>query len=94
MLATVKRDIPVDIDLQAELVKSPDRSRLREMFRDFELRDPLRRLEEALEDSRRRPRCRAPRPTTAIALPVERGPVARRRRPAGRRARAGRRGAA
>jgi DNA polymerase-1 len=48
-LATAKRDIPLDgIDV-AELVSSPpDRSRLREVFREFELRDPLRRLEEAL----------------------------------------------
>ncbi|HWD86208.1 MAG TPA: DNA polymerase I [Solirubrobacteraceae bacterium] len=48
-LATAKRDIPLDgIDV-AELVSAPpDRSRLREVFREFELREPLRRLEEAL----------------------------------------------
>ncbi len=47
-LATIKRDIPIDLDI-AELVSSePDRSRLRETFRRFELREPLRRLEEAL----------------------------------------------
>ena len=31
--------------------QEPDRSRLREVFREFELRDPLRRLEEALGDA-------------------------------------------
>ena len=35
---------------QDELARTPDRARLREVFRDFELRDPLRRLEEALGD--------------------------------------------
>ncbi|MCU0312715.1 MAG: DNA polymerase I [Solirubrobacteraceae bacterium] len=47
-LATVQRDVPVELDLSAALVREPDRSRLREVFREFELRDPLRRLEEAL----------------------------------------------
>jgi DNA polymerase-1 len=47
-LATVVRDVPVDIDLEAELAREPDRSQIRPVFRDFELRDPLRRLEEAL----------------------------------------------
>jgi DNA polymerase I len=49
ILATAKRDVPVELDLSAELARTPDRGRLREVFRDFELRDPLRRLEEALE---------------------------------------------
>jgi DNA polymerase-1 len=48
-LATMVRDVPVDIDLQAELTRTPDRANLRTVFRDWELRDPLRRLEEALE---------------------------------------------
>ncbi len=47
-LATVQRDVPIDIDPAAEAAREPDRSRLREVFREFELRDPLRRLEEAL----------------------------------------------
>ena len=47
-LATAKRDIPVDIDVNSYVSAQPDRSRLREVFREFELRDPLRRLEEAL----------------------------------------------
>ena len=48
LLATVKRDLAIDVDLDAVLVKPPDRSRMREFFRLYELRDPLRRLEEAL----------------------------------------------
>jgi DNA polymerase-1 len=47
-LATAKRDIPLEIDLVEFASASPDRSRLRDVFREFELRDPLRRLEEAL----------------------------------------------
>ena len=47
-LATAVRDVPLEIDLEACLAREPDRSRLREVFREFELRDPLRRLEEAL----------------------------------------------
>jgi DNA polymerase I len=47
-LATAKRDIPLDLDVQEFVSAPPDRSRLREVFREFELRDPLRRLEEAL----------------------------------------------
>ncbi|MDQ4049713.1 MAG: DNA polymerase I, partial [Actinomycetota bacterium] len=48
-LASSIRDVPIDLeDLDGSLVREPDRSRLREVFREFELRDPLRRLEEAL----------------------------------------------
>src|SRR5437868_514902 len=47
-LATARRDIEVDVDVVAEAARAPDRSRLREAFRQFELREPLRRLEEAL----------------------------------------------
>ena len=46
-LATAIRDVPIDIDLAHSVANEPDRSRLREFFREFELRDPLRRLEEA-----------------------------------------------
>ena len=49
MLATMVRDVPIDIDLETEFTKTPDRTNLRTVFRDWELRDPLRRLEEALE---------------------------------------------
>jgi len=47
-LATVRRDLDVGVDLDEEVSREPDRSRLREFFRQYELRDPLRRLEEAL----------------------------------------------
>ena len=47
-LATAKRDIPVDFDLQSFVATEPDRSQLRDTFRQYELREPLRRLEEAL----------------------------------------------
>jgi DNA polymerase I len=50
-LATVQRDVPVDVDPRDALVQEPDRSQLRDVFRRFELRDPLRRLEEALGDA-------------------------------------------
>jgi DNA polymerase-1 len=50
-LATVKRDLPVEFDLKSEAAREPDRSRLREVFRHYELRDPLRRLEEALGEA-------------------------------------------
>jgi len=50
-LATVRRDLEVDVDVAREALREPDRARLREVFRTYELRDPLRRLEEALGDS-------------------------------------------
>jgi DNA polymerase-1 len=49
-LATVQRDLAVDFDIAVESVREPDRSRVRAVFREYELRDPLRRLEEALGD--------------------------------------------
>jgi DNA polymerase-1 len=47
-LATIMRDVPVEIDPAHEAARAPDRSRLREVFRQFELRAPLARLEDAL----------------------------------------------
>ena len=41
-LATALREIEVDVDLAECIAREPDRSRLREVFREFELRDPLR----------------------------------------------------
>jgi len=63
-LATVRRDVAVDFDIAAEAGREPDRSRVREMFRRYELRDPLRRLEEALGD----PELAAPRGEAQVAL--------------------------
>jgi DNA polymerase-1 len=51
VLATAIRDIDVDVDLDHAIAREPDRARLREVFREFELRDPLRRLEEAMGDA-------------------------------------------
>jgi len=48
-LATINTDVPgVELPDWSTLARDPDRSRLRETFREFELRDPLRRLEEEL----------------------------------------------
>ncbi|HMH47665.1 MAG TPA: DNA polymerase I [Solirubrobacteraceae bacterium] len=63
-LATVQRDVAVDFDMAAESVREPDRSRVREVFREYELRDPLRRLEEALGD----PELAAPAPAAELRL--------------------------
>jgi DNA polymerase-1 len=50
-LATAVTDVPVDgIDIEHTVSSPPDRARLREVFREFELRDPLRRIEEALAE--------------------------------------------
>ena len=64
LLATVQRGVEVDFDIVAEAVREPDRSRIREVFRDYELRDPLRRLEEALGD----PELAAPAPAVEVRL--------------------------
>jgi DNA polymerase-1 len=63
-LATVQRDVAVDFDIAAESTREPDRSRVREVFREYELRDPLRRLEEALSDSE----IAAPAPAAEVEL--------------------------
>jgi DNA polymerase I len=47
-LATAQREIELDIDLNGVAAREPDRSALRAKFREFELRAPLERLEEAL----------------------------------------------
>jgi len=69
-LATAKRDIPVDLDVTSYVSAEPDRSRLREVFREFELRDPLRRLEEALGSAD----AAAPAPEAEQALTAQLSP--------------------
>jgi DNA polymerase-1 len=69
-LATIRRDIPVDVDVTAEVATAPDRSRLRDVFREFELRDPLRRLEEVLGEDEAAP---ASVPTTTVGAEVRAG---------------------
>jgi DNA polymerase I len=63
-LATAHRDIPLDMDLAEFVAAEPDRSKLREVFREFELREPLRRLEEALGS----PDAAAPAPVTEHSI--------------------------
>ncbi len=71
-LATTIYDVPVELDLEAEVTRRPDRAGLREIFREWELRDPLRRLEEALADAdiEAIPR---PEQQDARTVPVRRG---------------------
>ena len=92
-LATMVRDVPVELDLSAELTRERDRSRLRAIFREFELRDPLRRLEEALDAAESaaipRPEAETAR-TVAVRKRLGGRPLAPHRRRAGaRRDRAG-----
>ena len=65
-LATAQREIPLELDVAEFVSAPPDRSRLREVFREFELRDPLRRLEEALGSAE----AAAPAPAAEQALPA------------------------
>ena len=67
-LATMVRDVPVDIDLEVEMTREVDRSGVRPVFRDWELRDPLRRLEEALAELEME---EIPRPEAAEARTIE-----------------------
>ncbi|HEY2603204.1 MAG TPA: DNA polymerase I [Thermoleophilaceae bacterium] len=70
-LATAIRDVPVDIDIEHLVGQEPDRSTLREFFREFELRDPLRRLEEALGgEEAAAPRQRAVEELEATAVEI------------------------
>ena len=73
VLATMRRDVPVDLDVVAAASLTPDRSRLREVFREFELRDPLRRLEEFLGAEEAAP---APDAATEVSAPVRPGRLA------------------
>jgi DNA polymerase-1 len=63
-LATAQRDVEVEVDVTLEAAREPDRARVREVFREYELRDPLRRLEEALGDSE----LAAPAPAAEVTL--------------------------
>ena len=89
-LATIRRDVPVDVDVTAEASTAPDRSRLRDVFREFELRDPLRRLEEVLGEDEAAP---ASVPTTTVGAEVRAGHAHRPQRAADRGADARRRAA-
>ncbi|MDQ3936205.1 MAG: DNA polymerase I [Actinomycetota bacterium] len=69
-LATAVQDVELDIDLEECLADEPDRARLREVFREFELRAPLERLEEALGED-----AAAPRETAAVTVEARAVPV-------------------
>ncbi|MCP9489002.1 MAG: DNA polymerase I [Solirubrobacteraceae bacterium MAG38_C4-C5] len=69
-LATIDRHVPVDVDPREEVARAPDRSRLRDVFREFELRDPLRRLEELLGEDDAAP---APEAATTLSARVREG---------------------
>ncbi|MGH2852172.1 MAG: DNA polymerase, partial [Solirubrobacteraceae bacterium] len=47
-LATMRRDLPLETSIADVLAGEPDLAALRQTFRRYELRDPLRRLEEVL----------------------------------------------
>jgi DNA polymerase I len=66
-LATAVRDVPVEVDLEHSVSSPPDRSRLRETFREFELREPLRRIEEALAEQEE---AEVPRSQTEVTIDV------------------------
>ncbi|HEX8744786.1 MAG TPA: DNA polymerase I [Thermoleophilaceae bacterium] len=69
-LATAVRDVELDIDPEECLADEPDRARLREVFREFELRAPLERLEEALGEDEAAPRAVAATTISARAAEV------------------------
>jgi DNA polymerase-1 len=73
VLATMRRDLPVDLDVVEAASLKPDRSKLREVFREFELRDPLRRLEEFLGAEEAAP---APAAATQVSARVRAGRLA------------------
>jgi DNA polymerase-1 len=66
-LATLQRDIDAGVDVAEVVDRPPDRSQLREVFNRFELRDPLRRLEEALGEQTAAPRTKGERRVEAPA---------------------------
>ena len=48
-LATIDREIPLDVDFDALVVEPPDRSTMKELFRTLEFRALLKRVDELLE---------------------------------------------
>jgi DNA polymerase I len=64
LLATIKTDVPVEVDPVAEAASEPDRAKLRQVFREFELRSPLARLEEAFGEGD----AAAPAPTAEVTI--------------------------
>jgi DNA polymerase-1 len=81
-LATMNRAVELPFDVTEGLDAAPDRSSLREFFRRYELRDPLRRLEEALGSAE----AAAPPPTAdeQLTARVRKGDLGQLPRLAGR----------
>jgi DNA polymerase-1 len=73
VLATMRRDLDIELDVAQAAAQTPDRSKLREVFREFELRDPLRRLEEFLGADEAAP---APVASTEVSARVREGTLA------------------
>ena len=71
-LATLQRDIDAGVDVTEIADREPDRSQLREVFNRFELRDPLRRLEEALGEQAAAPK---PKGERRVEATVRQGAV-------------------
>ena len=69
-LATLLRDIDAGVDVTEIADRPLDRSQLREVFNRFELREPLRRLEEALGEEAAAPRATGRR---RVEAPVREG---------------------
>ncbi len=79
LLATMRRDLPLEVDPSALVSASPDRSTLKEIFRRFEFRGLLGRvdtLDAALPAA-------SPLETDAIAVPWREGIIAEYRAPIG-----------
>ena len=71
-LATAQRTIEVDLDVSSYVSATPDRSKLREVFREFELRDPLRRSRRRWLRRRGRPGARAEQTLSAELIEGDR----------------------
>ena len=83
----MRRDLDLPISLEDVLAAEPDMAALRETFRRYELRDPLRRLEEVLGRVPAAPRSDAQAPASLREVTLARARGAARGRGRARRAR-------
>jgi DNA polymerase I len=70
-LATIERDLPLEVDVQGLVSEPPDRANIKEFFRRFEFRNLLRRLDE-LEEALPA----APREMTGVTIDWSEGTLA------------------
>src|SRR3954471_21958176 len=75
-LATIQTDVGVETPDWAAVAREPDRSRLRDVFREFELRAPLARLEEALAEEDASVPSSLPAELASVQVKVRAGTVA------------------